>query len=65
MRQQFIESLLRRGDPEVADYRIGTKEYLQHGEQAKQAGSIPIIGSLNGSSDGGWNQGRVAAQSWK
>lgn len=52
--ESFAESL--DYFPEVNDYRIGTKEYLQHVEQAKQAVSIPIIGSLNGFSDGGWTR---------
>ncbi len=42
--------------PEVDDYRLGTHTYLKHVEEAKQVCSIPIIGSLNGSSEGGWTQ---------
>jgi dihydroorotate dehydrogenase (fumarate) len=50
--ESFAESL--DYFPEVGDYHIGTKDYLEHIEQAKQALTIPVIASLNGSSDGGW-----------
>ncbi|MDC0935193.1 dihydroorotate dehydrogenase-like protein [Pirellulales bacterium] len=40
--------------PESIDYRTGPDEYLKTLRQAKELLSIPIIGSLNGSSDGGW-----------
>ena len=40
--------------PQLEDYTTGPREYLEHIEAAKQAVSIPVIGSLNGSSQGGW-----------
>jgi dihydroorotate dehydrogenase (fumarate) len=40
--------------PQKEDYRIGPEEYLEKIRQAKEAVSIPIIGSLNGISTGGW-----------
>jgi len=40
--------------PDLGDYRIGPEEYLEHVRQAKDAVDIPIIGSLNGVSTGGW-----------
>jgi dihydroorotate dehydrogenase (fumarate) len=40
--------------PEVETYNAGAVEYLRHVEAAKRAVSIPIIGSLNGASRGGW-----------
>ncbi|MCZ7556384.1 MAG: dihydroorotate dehydrogenase-like protein [Bacteroidia bacterium] len=40
--------------PEVEDFNLGPDEYLEHIRQAKEATSIPIIGSLNGVSAGGW-----------
>ena len=40
--------------PELEDYNTGPNEYLKHVEAAKRAVSIPIIGSLNGCSPGGW-----------
>jgi dihydroorotate dehydrogenase (fumarate) len=40
--------------PDLGDYRIGPEEYLEHVSQAKDAVDIPIIGSLNGVSTGGW-----------
>jgi len=40
--------------PEMDDYRIGPDSYLRHIEEAKRALSIPVIASLNGTSEGGW-----------
>ena len=40
--------------PEPDEFRLGPEEYLKHIAAAKQATNIPIIASLNGSSDGGW-----------
>ena len=40
--------------PDQADYRSGPETYLEHIEKAKKAVSIPLIGSLNGASPGGW-----------
>ena len=40
--------------PELEDYNVGPDAYLRHLEQTKQELRIPVIGSLNGSSDGGW-----------
>jgi dihydroorotate dehydrogenase (fumarate) len=40
--------------PAMEDYRIGPEAYLTQIEDAKKSISIPIIGSLNGSSKGGW-----------
>uniref|UniRef100_UPI0035B39407 dihydroorotate dehydrogenase-like protein n=1 Tax=Promineifilum sp. TaxID=2664178 RepID=UPI0035B39407 len=41
--------------PEAPTYRaIGPDAYLEHIFRAKQAVNIPIIGSLNGVSTGGW-----------
>jgi dihydroorotate dehydrogenase (fumarate) len=40
--------------PAMEDYRIGPEAYLTQIEEAKKSISIPIIGSLNGSSKGGW-----------
>lgn len=40
--------------PEPAEYHAGPQAYLESIEQAKQAVSIPVIGSLNGTSRGGW-----------
>jgi dihydroorotate dehydrogenase (fumarate) len=42
--------------PEQDDYRIGPENYLRHVEAAKRAVKIPIIGSLNGTSQGGWTR---------
>jgi dihydroorotate dehydrogenase (fumarate) len=40
--------------PEVEDYNIGPDEYLRHLEASKKELEIPVIGSLNGASSGGW-----------
>jgi dihydroorotate dehydrogenase (fumarate) len=40
--------------PEQKDYRVGPEEYLENIRKAKEAVDIPIIGSLNGISTGGW-----------
>jgi dihydroorotate dehydrogenase (fumarate) len=40
--------------PDLGTYKIGPEEYLSLISRAKQAVSIPIIGSLNGVSTGGW-----------
>ena len=40
--------------PEAQSYRVGPDEYLDRIARAKQSLSIPIIGSLNGVSRGGW-----------
>ncbi len=40
--------------PDVADYNLGPQEYLDLVASAKQAVDIPIIGSLNGVTAGGW-----------
>lgn len=40
--------------PDMMSYNIGPDEYLEHIRKAKMAVDIPIIGSLNGVSTGGW-----------
>jgi len=40
--------------PESYSYNVGPDEYLELIRRAKQTVSIPIIGSLNGVSTGGW-----------
>jgi dihydroorotate dehydrogenase (fumarate) len=50
--ESFAESLTYM--PDMAGYRLGPDGYLEHLRSAKQAVKIPIIGSLNGTSTGGW-----------
>jgi dihydroorotate dehydrogenase (fumarate) len=50
--ESFAESLSYF--PEFEDYNTGPGAYLRRVEESKQAVSIPIIGSLNGASTGGW-----------
>lgn len=40
--------------PAEEDFNLGPDEYLNHIRQAKESTNIPIIGSLNGVSTGGW-----------
>jgi dihydroorotate dehydrogenase (fumarate) len=40
--------------PELEDYNTGPDEYLRHLEASKNELAIPVIGSLNGASEGGW-----------
>jgi dihydroorotate dehydrogenase (fumarate) len=40
--------------PDMETYKVGPDEYLDLIRQAKEAVEIPIIGSLNGVSTGGW-----------
>lgn len=40
--------------PEMDSYNVGPHEYLDLLRRAKEAVSIPVIGSLNGVSTGGW-----------
>jgi dihydroorotate dehydrogenase (fumarate) len=40
--------------PEADEYFLGPEEYLEHIRKIKEAVEIPVIGSLNGSTPGGW-----------
>lgn len=40
--------------PDYGQYSIGPETYLRHLRSLKNALSIPVIGSLNGITDGGW-----------
>ena len=40
--------------PDLDYYNLGPEPYLEHLYRAKQAVGIPVIGSLNGISTGGW-----------
>jgi dihydroorotate dehydrogenase (fumarate) len=40
--------------PDLDTYNLGPDTYLEHLHRAKQAVQIPVIGSLNGISSGGW-----------
>lgn len=50
--ESFAESLTYF--PEVGDYNLGPDEYVEHLRKAKESLEIPVIGSLNGTSVGGW-----------
>jgi len=59
-----LEHVLSRGAQSLADasgyfpsqleYTRSPDEYVEHVRKAKEAVDIPIIGSLNGASEGGW-----------
>ncbi|MCA9119440.1 MAG: dihydroorotate dehydrogenase-like protein [Planctomycetaceae bacterium] len=50
--ESFAEALTHF--PELQNYNTGPRDYLRHIEAAKQTVGMPIIGSLNGASTGGW-----------
>lgn len=51
---RFAESL--SFTPEQPSYFLGPEEYLNHIRAAKNAVDIPVIGSLNGYTAGGWTK---------
>ncbi|HWM25313.1 MAG TPA: dihydroorotate dehydrogenase-like protein [Chthoniobacterales bacterium] len=53
-KESYAESLTYF--PEHADFKVGPEAYLEHIAQAKAAVAIPIIGSLNGTTFGGWTK---------
>jgi dihydroorotate dehydrogenase (fumarate) len=42
--------------PQPSEFRLGPEGYLDHIRRAKEAVSVPIIASLNGTTVGGWTQ---------
>lgn len=50
--ESFAEALTYL--PEYGQYSVGPEVYLEHLRKVKQAVSIPVMGSLNGVSTGGW-----------
>ncbi|HLV87605.1 MAG TPA: dihydroorotate dehydrogenase-like protein [Candidatus Sulfotelmatobacter sp.] len=52
--ESFAESLTYF--PQPSEFQTGPDGYLNHIRKAKAASSIPIIGSLNGSTLGGWTK---------
>jgi dihydroorotate dehydrogenase (fumarate) len=42
--------------PEPSEFNLGPEEYVEHIRKAKQSLGIPVIGSLNGISTGGWTK---------
>src|SRR5579883_2807690 len=42
--------------PDLDHYNVGPESYLEHLRRMKEAVDIPVIGSLNGISPGGWVQ---------
>jgi len=50
--QSFAEALTYFPSPEA--FALGPEEYLDHLRRVKQAVSVPVVGSLNGFTAGGW-----------
>ena len=50
--ESFAESLSYF--PDLTDYNLGPDKYLEHLRRVKAAVGVPVIGSLNGVSTGGW-----------
>jgi dihydroorotate dehydrogenase (fumarate) len=50
--ESFAESLSYF--PDLGSFQIGPEGYIEHIRKAKEAVDIPVIGSLNGVSTGGW-----------
>lgn len=50
--ESFAESLTYF--PDMTQYNLGPDGYLEHLRRVKKAVSIPVLGSLNGVSTGGW-----------
>lgn len=50
--ESFAEALTYFPEPDI--FHVGSSEYLNHIRRAKEMVDIPIIGSLNGSTLGGW-----------
>jgi len=50
--QSFAEALTYFPSPEA--FALGPDEYLEQVRKVKQAVSVPVVGSLNGFTDGGW-----------
>jgi dihydroorotate dehydrogenase (fumarate) len=48
----FAEALTYLPDP--GDFALGPHEYLEQVRRIKAAVSVPVIGSLNGTTEGGW-----------
>src|SRR6266700_7171298 len=42
--------------PDLETYNVGPEDYLEHLHKVKAAVKVPVIGSLNGISPGGWVQ---------
>ncbi len=52
--ESFAESLTHFPEPDHV--RTGPSDYLEHVEAAKRTVTVPVIGSLNGVSPGGWTR---------
>jgi dihydroorotate dehydrogenase (fumarate) len=42
--------------PDLGNYNLGPEEYLKHVAAIKKAVTVPVIGSLNGCTKGGWTE---------
>ncbi len=51
-RESYAEALWYL--PEVEEFRLGPHEYLEQVRKIKEAVGVPVVASLNGTSEGGW-----------
>ncbi|MCB9497666.1 MAG: dihydroorotate dehydrogenase-like protein [Fibrobacteria bacterium] len=42
--------------PDLGNYNLGPDEYLKHLEQVVKSVDVPVVGSLNGCTKGGWTE---------
>jgi dihydroorotate dehydrogenase (fumarate) len=50
--ESYAEALTYFPDPK--DFTLGPEEYLEHVRRLKAVLSVPVVGSLNGTTEGGW-----------
>ncbi len=50
--ESFAEAMTHL--PDIGKFRVGPESYIEHIGKLKEALDIPVIGSLNGVSSGGW-----------
>jgi len=51
-KESFAEALSYFPEPDT--FTLGPEEYLEHLRRLKAAVSVPVVGSLNGTTEGGW-----------
>jgi dihydroorotate dehydrogenase (fumarate) len=51
-KESYAEALSYFTEPE--DFTLGPEEYLERVRRVKEAVGVPVIGSLNGTTEGGW-----------
>jgi dihydroorotate dehydrogenase (fumarate) len=54
--EEQVAAEVPAGTPDMTGYNLGPDGYLDHVRRAKERLRIPVIGSLNGSTPGGWTR---------